>query len=303
MRHLLTYQYLEAIVRAGSIRKAAETLAITSTALNRRILALEQELGEELFERLPKGVRLSTAGEVFYHFARSQLRDFERVKSHIADLQGERRGHVSIACSQAMLTSYLPKEIAFYRKQHPAVTFEVQVRDRSAAEQALLDVSADLALVFEPVQLADFQVIYSVQQPVYALLPTDHPLAEFPELTLLQCQDYPIALPTQAYGVRKLLEMSARRSRGRLRPDVESDSFEFLRYQAIAEGVITFQIEMGLPLNLQDNGLVAIRMNQKDVPPGILYIGQLKGRTLPVAAAKFAIQLINSLDKFCTQRT
>jgi len=296
MRHLLTYQYLEAIVRAGSIRKAAETLAITSTALNRRILALEEELGEDLFERLAKGVRLSTAGEVFYHFARSQLKDLERVKSHIADLKGERRGHVAIACSQAMLTSYLPEEIAYYRKQHPAVTFEVQVRDRSAAEQALLDVSADLALVFEPVQLADFQVIFSVKQPVYALLPVGHPLSGGRELTLQQCREYPLALPTQAYGVRKLLELSARRGRQRLRPDVESDSFEFLRYQTIAEGVITFQIEMGLPLNLQDNGLVAIRLSEQDVAPGMLYIGQLKGRTLPVAAAKFANQLINSLD-------
>jgi len=297
MRHLLTYQYLEAIVRAGSIRKAAATLAITSTALNRRLLALEEELGEELFERLPKGVRLSTAGEVFYHFARSQLRDMERVKSHIADLKGERRGHVAIACSQAMLTSYLPKEIAYYRKQHPAVTFEVQIRDRSAAEQALLDVSADIALVFEPVQLADFQIIFSVQQPVYALLPDNHPLSAYAELSLRQCQDYPLALPTQAYGVRRLLDLSARRSHRQLRPEVESDSFEYLRYQAIAEGIITFQIEMGLPLNLADNGLVAIRLNQKDVPPGILYIGQLKGRTLPVAAAKFANQLISSLDK------
>lgn len=297
MRHLLTYQYMEAIVRAGSIRKAAETLAITSTALNRRILALEEELGEELFERMPKGVRLSTAGEVFYHFALNQLRDMERVKSHIADLKGERRGHVAIACSQAMLTSYLPREIAFYRKKHPAVTFEVQVRDRSAAEQALLDVSADIALVFEPVQLADFQVIFSIEQPVYALLPHDHSLAVFKTLTLRHCQDHPLALPSRAYGVRRLLEMSARRSHRQLRPSVESDSFEYLRYQAIAEGIITFQIEMGLPLNLKDNGLVAIRMDEKDVPPGILYIGQLKGRTLPVAAAKFANQLINSLDK------
>ncbi|MFT4784232.1 MAG: DNA-binding transcriptional LysR family regulator [Paracoccaceae bacterium] len=58
MRHLTHLIYIEIIARAGSIRKAAETLSITSTALNRRVLALEEELGEPVFERLPRGVRL-----------------------------------------------------------------------------------------------------------------------------------------------------------------------------------------------------------------------------------------------------
>ena len=51
MRHLTPLHYIDAIVRAGSIRKAAETLAITSTALNRRVLALEEELGLEAMIR------------------------------------------------------------------------------------------------------------------------------------------------------------------------------------------------------------------------------------------------------------
>ncbi|HBA34791.1 MAG TPA: hypothetical protein DCZ12_11720, partial [Gammaproteobacteria bacterium] len=52
MRHLLTLRFIDAVARVGSIRKAGETLAITSTALNRRILAIEEELGVEIFERL-----------------------------------------------------------------------------------------------------------------------------------------------------------------------------------------------------------------------------------------------------------
>ena len=292
----LIYHYLDAVVRSGSIRKASEALAITSTALNRRILALEAELNVELFERLPKGVRLSSAGELFIDHVRKYLNEVERVKSQIADLSGERRGHISIACSQAILTSYLPKEIASYRQNHPAVTFDVSVRDREAAEQALLDRSADIALVFEPVQMADFQILFSIHQPVYALLPIDHPLADRSQLKLRECMDYPLALPTQAYGVRRLLEMSAQKSSLKLKAHIESDSFEYLRYQALTEGIITFQIEVGLPLNLKENGLIAIKLDERNVPPGILYIGQLKGRVLPVAPARFANQLIASLN-------
>ena len=56
MRALITLKFVETVARTGSIRRAAEQLAITSTALNRRILALEEELGYPLFERLPSGV-------------------------------------------------------------------------------------------------------------------------------------------------------------------------------------------------------------------------------------------------------
>ena len=80
MKHLRPLQYLDAVAKAGSIRKAAETLAITSTALNRRILDMEEDLGAQIFERLPRGVRLSTAGEIYIQHVRAQINDMERVK-------------------------------------------------------------------------------------------------------------------------------------------------------------------------------------------------------------------------------
>jgi DNA-binding transcriptional LysR family regulator len=88
--------YIESIAKAGSIRKAAETLAITSTALNRRVLALEEELGEPVFKRPPRSVRLSTAGGLLLHHIRRQLSEYEKLKSQIVDLSGERQGHVRL---------------------------------------------------------------------------------------------------------------------------------------------------------------------------------------------------------------
>jgi DNA-binding transcriptional LysR family regulator len=299
VRHLQPLEYFNAIVAAGSIRKAAETLSITSTALNRRLLAIEEELGVDLFERLPKGVQLSAAGEILLLHIREQIADMARVKSQISDLKGERRGHVAIACSQAILTSFLPVEISKYRSQHPFVTFSVQVRDRAAAEDALLDRSADLALVFEPVQLADFQTLLAVKQSVWVLMPKDHPLAHKPILRMRECLRFPVGLPTKQYGVRHILEASARRISLNLAPVVESDSFDYLRYQAAEEGIITFQIEIGLPLNLESIGLVACKLDERDVPDGMLYVGQLKGRTLPVAGAKFANQILAALAQRC----
>lgn len=295
MRHLTPLTYIDAIARAGSIRKAAETLAITSTALNRRVLALEEELGTPIFERLPRGVRLSTAGELLIAHIRNQVSDLEKLKSQISDLTGERRGHVAIACSQALLPFFLPDEIAQYRADHPAVTFGVALRDRAAAEQALVDLSADIALVFEPVRLRDVQVIAAVRQTVHAVMARDHPLAGHEVIRIRDCVPYPVGLPTAPYGVRHLLDMALLRGTVELNVVLESDSFEFLRNYPRREGLVSFQIPIGLPPEDDADQIVNRPLDPRDLPEGLLYLCQLRGRTLPVAAAKFAGQVERAL--------
>ncbi|MGB0697077.1 MAG: LysR family transcriptional regulator [Rhodospirillaceae bacterium] len=291
MRLLQPFRYVDAVAKAGSIRKAAETLAITSTALNRRILALEEDLGVPLFERVPQGVRLTAAGEVMIHQIRNQLSEMERAKSQIADLIGERRGHVRIACSQALLPYFLPEQIARYRQDHKAVTFEVLVRDRAAAEEALIDRSADIALVFEPVRMAEFQTLLTISQPVHAIMGAGHPLAGQKTLRLRECLEYPLALPTAPYGVRHLLEAAARRTSSDLRPSIQSDSFEFLRQYVGVDETLAFQLPIGLPKQTELDGIVHRPIDSRDVAPGYLYFGQLQNRILPVAASRFAMQM------------
>ncbi|MEZ5852905.1 MAG: LysR family transcriptional regulator [Hyphomicrobiaceae bacterium] len=295
MRHLLPLRYIDAVVRAGSIRKAAEALSITSTALNRRILAMEQDLGVPIFERLPRGVRLSTAGEILIQHVRSQLSDMERVKSQIADLSGVRRGHISIACSQALMPVFLPEQIAIYRREHPAVTFQVLRRDREAAEQELLDHTADLALVFEPVRMSSFETLMAIRQPIHAVMGRRHPLARRDTVRLRDCLRYPIALPTHLYGVRHALDMALLHSSLRMRPAVESDSFEFLRHYARQDHTISFQIPIGLSPGRRHQDDVSCAIDERDVKPGSLYLGQLRGRALPVAVTRFAAQLAATL--------
>lgn len=294
-RHLTPLTYVEVIARVGSIRKAAETLAITSTALNRRVLSLEEELGVAIFERLPRGVRLSTAGELLIAHIRNQISDFEKLKSQIADLSGERRGNVAIACSQALLPYFLPDQISRYRASHPAVTFDVRVRDRAAAEQALVDHAADIALVFEPVRLREIQVLITVRQPLHAVMAADHPLAGRDTIRLRDCASFPVGLPTAHYGVRHLIDMALLRSSVSLSVAVQSDSFEFLRRYPRHERLVSFQIPVGLP-KVPEEGIVTRPVDNRDVPEGLLYLCQLRGRTLPVAAAKFAAQIEAELE-------
>ena len=150
MKHLRILRYVDEVARTGSIRKAADQLNVTASAVNRRIMDLEEELGAQLFERRPRGVRLTAAGEVFVHYLREQDGGVERMKSQIEDLRGLRRGTVRIACSQALALDFLPREIAAFRARHPMVSFGVSVLDHEQAMTALADYEVDLVLVFRP---------------------------------------------------------------------------------------------------------------------------------------------------------
>ncbi|GHF42284.1 LysR family transcriptional regulator [Seohaeicola zhoushanensis] len=298
MKHLQTFRFIESVMRAGSIRKAADDMNITASALNRRIQRFEEEFGAEIFERLPRGVRLNPAGELLVQHFRAQASDLRRVQSQVADLSGERRGHVSVACSQALSPYFLPAQIAAYRRDHPGVTFSVNIRDRAAAEQDLATFSSDLALVFEPVHLVDMEVLIAVPQPIHVLMQTDHPLARKAELRLRDCLDFPHLAPTEQYGVRALLDMAVAKGTRSIRPVAESDSFDFMRHYVRHEkAAIAFQIPIGLREE-SASGLIHRPLSARDCAPGTLYLGQMRGRTLPVASARFAQALARVLEGY-----
>ena len=294
MRHQLTGDLIEGVARAGSIRKAAEALNLTASALNRRVQQFEEEFGTPIFERLPNGVRLNAAGELLVQHIRAQRADFERVRGKVNELSGLRRGHVSIACSQALTPTFLPAEIAAYRAQHPGVGFTVNVRDRIEAEEELRTFVADLALVLEPAHMADFEILCAVQQPVCAVMAPDHPLARVPELRLRDCLDVPHVAPGERFGVTQLLTRALRRASRKLSPVAVSDSFDFLRRYVLKEKVVGFEVAIALA-DAEELGLVVRPLPATDVPLGHLLLGQMRGRTLPVASARFAEALAAAL--------
>ena len=76
---------------------------------------------------------------------------------------------------------------------------------------------------------------------------------------------------------------------------IESGSLEFLRNYVLREQAITFQILPGIPVS--DPRFSARPIDTRDIPPIKIFLGQLKSRTLSVAAAKFADQLVTSLSR------
>ena len=289
MKHLRTLTYIADVARTGSIRRSAEHLNITASALTRRIQDFEAELGTPVFERVAQGMRLNPAGELVVQHARTQEADIARLHARIADLRGVRRGHVTIACSQAFAHHDLPAAIEAYRKRHSLVSFGVRVRDHVHAVTALLEHEVELALILQPPPSAELRVLLSYQLPLCAMMSGDHPLASGGTLRLRDCLRYPIAVPDHSLAIRHSLDAALARSSSEMVVAVESNSLEFMRNYVRREHAIAFQVTRGIPAN--ETGLCARQIDARDVAPMQVILGHLRGRTLTVAAAKFADQL------------
>ena len=129
----------------------------------------------------------------------------------------------------------------------------------------------------------------------------DHPLAEKTSIRMRDCSGRAAVLPRADAGVRQLLNVGLISRNTELEIVAESNNQEFLHNYLTQEPVISFQIPIALPQGMIKqlggvNNVVARPVDLSDVPAGILHVGQLKGRVLPVAAAKFLDNIINELS-------
>ena len=290
MRNLQIYRYIAEVAKLGSVRKAAEKLAITPSSLNRRIQSFEYEIGGQIFERNARGLRLNPAGELAVHAFKKHLADVEELKARIEDLKGNRRGRVAIKASQALLPHFLPKQVLKYQKQFPGVDFSIGVADLIEAEQALVDYDVDLAILFSALPTESFKTIARVEQSVFAIMAPGHPLADSEKLSLSQCVEFPLALHDSSFSVGQHLGAQAHSSRLSLKPVIKSNSFILLQNYIMNSNAVGFEIEIGLSEN-DLNGLVKRPLTLNKFNKISVQLIQLRGRTLSVAAAKFAEQI------------
>ena len=288
MRHLRILELVDEVARTGSIRRAAARLNFTASALTRRIQDLESELGVVLFERTSRGMRPTTAGDMFLAHTREQLAEAERLKSGLEDLQGLRRGKVRVACSQAVAPEFMPRVIGVFRGLYPMVDFDVRVVDHEQAATALASYDVDLALVFSPDSLPGFERLALLEQRLVALMPREHVLCEKPELRLRDCAGHSLALPDRSTGGRQLLDAFSARTGITFEVAIESKSFEFLRRSVVQSGLVSFQIDVGAPAADADSDIIVRKIDRRDAPPANLVLGKLPGRNLPQICLIFA---------------
>ena len=123
--HASVLKYFIEVARSGSVRKASERLHVAASAVNRQIHKLEDELGVELFDRLPGGLRLNPAGERLLRHAQETLHQFQVMRTELDALRGERTGHVKLAAMDSCFEDLLPSTVDEFSQLLPAVTYTI----------------------------------------------------------------------------------------------------------------------------------------------------------------------------------
>jgi DNA-binding transcriptional LysR family regulator len=277
-----SFAYFEAVAAHGSMRKAAAFLNVASSALNRQILDLEANLGVQLFERLPRGVRLTSAGEMLLGHVRRMARDFELTRSQIEDLRGLRRGHVRVAAIEAM-GGVIGRLIVDSQRNHPRVSFEYLITGSREVVSAVLSEEADIGYAFNPPADRGFQVVAETVETLHAVMARDHPLASSTTLRLSDCSGYPMLLGDASLGGRHLLDAAAEQASMPLNAVVTGNSVEVMKAIAANGQGLCFQIGIRPE---DEPHLMAIPLTDAALR-GRLAIGVKKNRQLPSAASVF----------------
>ncbi|EPY7324469.1 LysR family hpxDE operon transcriptional regulator HpxR [Klebsiella quasipneumoniae] len=176
--------YFIAVARCGSLRRAAEQLHISASAINRQILQAEEAFGTPLFERLPEGLRMTTAGELLYDNLLRWQKEFRQTRQKFDELQGMKRGSVSVGMVQALAEGGFAAALAEIIASWPWLELDLQVADSHTVSQKVRQADLDVGLILDPQGQAGLSVLAFAELEVGIVMRPDHPLAGAKALSL-----------------------------------------------------------------------------------------------------------------------
>ena len=169
--------YFVEVARQGGLRKAAQVLHVSASAIDRQILQAERLLDAALFERLPTGLKLTAAGEMLLNDLRRWTREYSRVLERLDELKGLKRGHVRIAVIEALAEGMVVRTIAEMSREFPQLTFQLEVLPNRQIGEQISAAEVDCGLMLEPVEHGGLEIRAFTEIPIGFAVPVDHPLA------------------------------------------------------------------------------------------------------------------------------
>ena len=191
LRHL---RYFVTVAEEGSFVKAGRRLSVAQPALSKQIQALEREVGVPLFERVPRGVRLTRAGSAFLAEARNTLENAARAVASAQALSEISQPNVRFAYDRnAHHSTTVAELLAAHRTAHPETKVTVFRVEESKALRALREHRADVASVFSmTLPIPGFGTRVLADCPMQGvILPASHPAAAQEKISLSELRSSP----------------------------------------------------------------------------------------------------------------
>jgi DNA-binding transcriptional LysR family regulator len=170
-------RYIVAVARTGNFSRAAEQCHVSQPSLSQQILKLEGELGERLFDRLKREVKLTSHGEALLRRAVRILEEVDAAKREATDAQALLRGTLTIGVLPTIAPYLLPAALAAFAKKFRGV--EIIVHEDTTARLLKLAhaYEIDFALASQPIKDDGLEIKELFSEELLLALPPGHPLS------------------------------------------------------------------------------------------------------------------------------
>lgn len=280
-------RYFLEVVRCGSVTEASTRLHVTASAVSRQIAVLEDVLKVSLFDRQPRGMVPSAAGELLAVHAQRGALEADRVVSDIDGLQGLRSGRIRIAACPGFAVEFLPRTIAAFRAEYPGIIFHLRVLSPADVTAAVLRGDVDIGLNYSRAAERNIRVEHRQAASVLAIMRPDHALAHFHSVTLAQMQPFPIALPEVDNTVRQLFDIGCSEQQIAFDPVFVCNQFETLTNFVMNGGGLSISGLITIGDRVERGELHAVEIRERGMSQRSIEFQTLNGRTLPEVVRVF----------------
>ena len=267
MLHSRLLVYLDTVARCGSIRKAGEHLNVASTAINRQILALEQDLGVPIFQRLPRKLVLTASGEILLAHVRETLKNMNHTRQILEDLKGLKRGEFSIATMVGPVSTFLPLALTDFHNTHQNVRTHVSTYGTHDLVEAVKNGQADIGIGFDIPSENGLVVQASRSVPLGVVMSVQHPLAHQESISLEDCNAWPLVVADESMAIRPHLEDLYTTKGLAFTPSLETNSIELMRQMALVPGNITFLTPLDIIQEQSEGKLKFLTLRENGIHP------------------------------------
>lgn len=289
-------RYFMAVGRCGSIRRAAEELHVSASAVDRQILRAEADLGMPLFERLPTGLRLTSAGEIMMAAGTRWQKGLSEVRSQIEDLRGLKRGHVDIAVIDALASGYVPQTIKRVHDAFPGISIELKVLENLRVRDAVAAGQVDFGIYLEPETYRDLVVRTHAAAVLGLVTLPDHPLAGQQACRFSACLGYRLVIPAEPLALCQQVRVLEGATGAVMDVAASSDNIHMIK-SLVREGVgVGLLTSLDVASEVRAGTLAFVALSDPILRPMAVALCTASSRTLSSAANLVLTELENGFS-------
>ncbi len=243
--HAVVLKYFLEVARHGSIRKAAQNLFVASSAVNRQILRLEEEMGTELFDRVPSGMRLNIAGERLRRHVAGTLHDYHLMRTELDALKGERKGHILVAAMDSLLIDFLPSAVEEFSESYPAVRYSIVSAMPSDVPDCVASGDSDIGICYLGKMPSALEVIATAPFPPGVVMAPSHPLARKETVSFDDCRGHAFIQISRISPIHAMVQPAFANFWDELVPAISCNSTAMAKRMIIAGRGLSFFSKIG----------------------------------------------------------